>query len=113
MRPRATLYAIAPVLIVYLGIVLLAPNVWLGPIRLAALPALLPIGLTVLGVNRREFSLLPDERAITLGMLILGIPFVAWRIVATQPTEHAMANDGSRGGQSPGDTPMTVKPTEP
>ena len=87
MRPRATLYAIAPVLIVYLGIVLLAPSVWLGPIRLAALPALLPIGLTVLWVNRREFKLLPEERAITLGMLILGIPFVAWRIVATQPTE--------------------------
>ena len=87
MRPRATFLAITPVLIVYLAVVLLFPDVWLGPIRLAALPALLPIGLTVLWANRREFRLLPDERAITLGLLIVGIPFVCWRIVATQPVE--------------------------
>ncbi len=86
MRPRQTLIAIAPVLVAYLAVVLLAPNVWIGPIRLAALPALLPIGLTVLWVNRKEFRLLPDEKAITLALVVLGVPFVAWRIVATQPS---------------------------
>ena len=85
MRPRATLLAITPVLILYLGVVLLLPEVSIGPIRLAALPALLPIGLTVLWMNRREFRLLPEERAITLGLLLLGVPFVAWRILSTQP----------------------------
>ncbi len=86
MRPRATFLAIVPVLTAYLAVVLLFPDVWVGPIRLAALPALLPIGLTVLWVNRREFHLLRDERIITLGLLGLGIPFVAWRIAVTQPT---------------------------
>ena len=87
MRPRATFLAITPVLILYLAVVLLFPDVWIGPIRLAALPALLPIGLTVLWANRREFRLLPDERAITLGLLLLGIPFVGWRILSTQEHE--------------------------
>ena len=85
MRPRQTLIAIAPVLVAYLAIVLLLPDMWIGPIRLAALPALLPIGLTVLWVNRREFRLLPDEKAITIALVVLGVPFVAWRILATQP----------------------------
>lgn len=89
MRPRATFLAIVPVLVAYLAVVLLFPDVWLGPIRLAALPALLPIGLTVLWVNRREFQLARDERIITLGLLVLGIPLVAWRIVATQPALEA------------------------
>ena len=88
MRPRQTLVAIAPVLVAYLAIVLLLPNAWVGPIRLAALPALLPIGLTVLWVNRKEFHLLPDEKAITIGLVVLGVPFVAWRIFATQPVSE-------------------------
>ena len=87
MRPKATFLAIVPVLTLYLAVVLLFPDVWIGPIRLAALPALLPIGLTVLWTNRREFRLLPEERAITWGLLLLGAPFVAWRILATQSSE--------------------------
>lgn len=86
MRPRATFLAIVPVLVLYLAVVLRFPDVWIGPIRLAALPALLPIGLTVLWTNRREFRLARDERIITWGLLGLGIPFVAWRIATTQPT---------------------------
>jgi hypothetical protein len=85
MRPKETFRAIAPVLVIYLAIVLKFPDVWLGPIRLSALPALLPIGITVLWVNRKEFKLLPDERAITIGLLALGIPFVVWRIIVSQP----------------------------
>ncbi len=85
MRPRATLKAIVPVLLAYLAVVLLFPDAWIGPIRLAALPALLPIGLTVLWVNRREFKLIRDEKIITLGLLVIGIPLVVWRIAVTQP----------------------------
>ena len=88
MRPRVTFLAITPVLILYLAVVLLFPEVFIGPIRLAALPALLPIGLTVLWANRREFRLLPEERAITLALLIVGLPLVAWRIIATQPEQE-------------------------
>lgn len=85
MRPRKTFRVIVPVLLAYLAVVLLFGDVEVGPIRLGALPALLPIGVTVLWVNRSEFKLLPEERAITLGLLALGIPFVAWRIVVSEP----------------------------
>lgn len=85
MRPKETFRAIAPVLLIYLAIVLKFPDVWLGPIRLSALPALLPIGITVLWVNRKEFKLLPDEKMITIGLLAMGIPFVIWRIIVSQP----------------------------
>lgn len=85
MRPVATFKAMVPVLIAYLAIVLCFPNVWIGPIRLAALPALLPIGLVVLIVNRREFVLTKDEKLITVLIAAIGIPFVAWRIAVTQP----------------------------
>jgi hypothetical protein len=85
MRTKVTLRAMIPVLIAYLAVVIFLKDAWIGPIRLAALPALLPIGLTVLWVNRREFKLLPDERNITIALLALGIPFVAWRIAVSQP----------------------------
>ncbi len=86
MRPRATLKAVAPVLVAYLFVVLRFPDASVGPIRLGALPALLPIGLTVLWVNRKEFKLVRDERIITWALILIGIPLVAWRIVVTQPT---------------------------
>ncbi|RYG23872.1 hypothetical protein EON82_12635 [bacterium] len=87
MRSKETFRAMMPVLIAYLAAVLIFSHyeTSIGPIRLAALPALLPIGLTVLWVNRREFKLLPDERAATIGLLIIGIPLVAWRIAVSQP----------------------------
>ena len=91
MRARATFRAILPVLLAYLAVVLLLGDVEIGPIRLAALPALLPIGLTVLWVNRREFHLLRDEKIITLALLVLGIPLVAWRIAATQPAPEIVS----------------------
>lgn len=85
MRPRQTFLAIVPVLIVYLAVVLRFGEVEIGPIRLGALPALLPIGLTVLWINRREFRLIRDEKIITIALIVIGIPFVAWRVLATQP----------------------------
>ena len=87
MRAKQTFRVIVPVLLAYLAAVIVcsAYEFSIGPIRLAALPALLPIGLTVLLVNRREFKLLPDEKAATIGLLIIGIPLVAWRIAVSQP----------------------------
>ncbi len=83
MRTRATLYAIIPALIVYLLIVLLFGSQTLFGFSLSALPALVPIGLTVLAVNWKEFKLTRDERLSTLVLAIIAIGVVTW--VATRP----------------------------
>ena len=66
MRPKETLKVMIPVLIVYMIVVLLSG--W-------ALPALVPIGLVTLFVNRKEFNLNKDEKAstIVLAVIVLGI----------------------------------------
>jgi hypothetical protein len=62
MRPGVTLRWILPVLIGYLLIVLYAGHLTVGPISLGMLPALLPIGLTIFLVNRKEFQLNKEEK---------------------------------------------------
>lgn len=88
MRTRQTLAAIIPTLAAYLLVVLLAGNVEIGPIRLGALPALLPIGVVVLLVNARQFKMNRDEKIATALVLILGIALVSWRM-AVQPKQTA------------------------
>ncbi len=61
MRTKETAIAMVPTLIVYLIIALLV-----GP-----LPALVPIGLVVLFVNRNQFSLSKSEKQMTLGVGIV------------------------------------------
>ncbi|MCH7944868.1 MAG: hypothetical protein IIC73_02460 [Armatimonadetes bacterium] len=74
MRPRQTLNWLIPVLVVYLVIVIFFGTQTIGPLSLAMLPAMVPIGLTVLIVNRREFKLEKQE--------LLGVLFVAAMAVA-------------------------------
>lgn len=80
MRAKETFRAMVPVLAGYLLIVLLFNQVQLGPIRLGALPALVPIGLTVLIVNRNQFRLNRDEKVVTAVIFVLGTAVVIWRI---------------------------------
>lgn len=87
MRTRRTFQVAVPVLAIYLLVVLLFGWVSLGPIRLGALPALVPIGAVVLIVNRREFQLKKDEIQATVALAILGSAFVTWRIFAPRPPE--------------------------
>lgn len=77
MRVHETLKWIIPVLLGYLAVVMLAGGVQLGPISLAMLPALLPIGLTVLLVNRKEFKLAKDEKAATVVVGIIAVGLAA------------------------------------
>jgi hypothetical protein len=74
MRSRQTLIWLIPVLVAYLGVVILFGGVWIGPISLAMLPAMVPIGLTVLLVNRREFRLQGQE---LFGVLLVTLLSVA------------------------------------
>jgi hypothetical protein len=88
MRTRATLYAMIPTLAAYLLIVLVFGNVELGPFRLGALPALLPIGTVILAVNWREFKLTKDEIYSTILILVLGIGVVTWRLIVSNRAQE-------------------------
>jgi hypothetical protein len=63
MRPRQTMLWMVPVLVVYLLIVVFAGSARIGPLSLGMLPAMVPIGLTVLLVNWRSFKLQGQEVA--------------------------------------------------
>lgn len=87
MRTRETFRWSVPVLCGYLLFVLFAGAVrlHLGPIPLWALPALVPIGLVVLVVNRKEFHLARDEKIATYVIAIGGSAFVIWSIFFVKP----------------------------
>ncbi|MCE9559035.1 MAG: hypothetical protein K8R88_08800 [Armatimonadetes bacterium] len=80
MQSKRTLQWILPVLLVYLLIVLFLGGQKLGPIELGALPALVPIGITVILVNLKEFKMLKSEAistafvaAISVGLMAFGV----------------------------------------
>ncbi len=83
MRTRATFLALVPTLAAYLLVVLVFRDTMLGPFRLAALPALLPIGAVILAVNWREFKLTKDELASTIAVLVIGTGLVTWRLIVS------------------------------
>ncbi|MBX7135869.1 MAG: hypothetical protein K1X67_24640 [Fimbriimonadaceae bacterium] len=97
MRTRQTLIAIIPVLIAYLLVVLYLGGVQIGPVSLSMLPALLPIGLTVLIVNWREFRMTSQEKVSTVvvGLLAFGLAagglVMAYRKKQAQPPEPSPA----------------------
>ncbi|MEX2244962.1 MAG: hypothetical protein WD716_14090 [Fimbriimonadaceae bacterium] len=63
MNARRTAMWLIPVLVLYLLVILLFGDRHIGPLSLAMLPAMVPIGLTVLLVNRKEFKLQGQEVA--------------------------------------------------
>ncbi len=77
MRTAETLRAVVPVLLAYLLLVVLVG---------VPLPALVPIGLTVLVVNRREFRLTRDEWAATGLVAVLGAGLLIWGMTRPRPT---------------------------
>lgn len=92
MRTRETLLAVIPVLVAYLAVVLFLGSVRIGNVSLAMLPALLPIGATVLLVNAREFRLTTQEKVATaivgllaVGMALLGLALASRQRPTTQP----------------------------
>ncbi len=112
MRPKETLKVMIPVLIVYMLIVLVSG--W-------ALPALVPIGVVTLLVNRKEFNLNMDEKASTvvLAVIILGIlVFSATRPkpqVVPLPSETSQGIPGSAkkpGPESAGRIPSSARSDE-
>ena len=112
MRPKKTMKIMIPVLIGYMVLVLLTG--W-------ALPALVPIGLVTLIVNRKEFSLNKDEKASTavLALIVIGILiFSATRPkpqVVPLPSETSQGIPGSAkkpGPESAGRIPSSARSDE-
>jgi len=101
MRARETFLWMLPALAAYLLIVIFFGHVQVGRVSLGALPALVPIGLVILLVNWREFSLTRTERvatlgvaAVALGLAILGFLMPA-RPVVPSPKGAFPADPGS------------------
>ncbi|CAN5550223.1 hypothetical protein BH11ARM2_BH11ARM2_15910 [soil metagenome] len=84
MRTRKTGIAMAPTMAAYLLTVLIFHDTSIGPIRLGALPALVPIGLVVLGVNWKEFDMTKDEKQTTVAIFVIGVVLLAWRFWANR-----------------------------
>jgi hypothetical protein len=97
MRVDMTMRWVIPVLLVYL---------LLAVVLHSALPALVPIGLTVLIVNWREFSMTKDEKMSTALVAALGIGLLIWGMTRPRPpaepspsapVQGASAHQGSPG----------------
>lgn len=111
MRPREAMKVMIPTLIGYMILVLVTG--W-------SLPALVPIGLVTLLVNRKEFSLNKDEKASTavLALIVIGVlTFSATRKQApqveplpTEPSVNAPMSSGSPGITST-NQPQSSDPT--
>lgn len=95
MRARQTLLWLAPTLLVYMLIVMLA-----GP-----LPALVPIGLCVLAVNFREFKLNKEEWASTALVAVIGIGLIAFGATRPRPQVEILPPDSAQGAAAPEGSP--------
>jgi len=73
MRKTETLKWLLPVLLGYLFIVIFLGGIHIGPVSLAMLPAMVPIGATVLLVNAREFAMKKDEKLSTVVVALIAI----------------------------------------
>lgn len=73
LRPIETVKWLIPVLAAYLMIVLFMSEVRIGPFFMGALPALVPIGLTVLIVNRDKFKMDKTEKSATIGIGVIAL----------------------------------------
>ncbi len=73
MRTAQTLKWMIPVLVGYLFVVLFLGGVQLGPISLATLPALVPIGAVILIINRDQFKMTTDERMATAVVAVMAL----------------------------------------
>lgn len=108
MRVRETVKWLLPVMVVYLLLVLMPQ------LGLSMLPALVPIGLTVLIVNRKEFTMSKEEKGMVWGAAALSLALAAfglYRHFTYKPPAEPTVTSTMESGQSPptqGGTPLPV-----
>lgn len=85
MESRVALIWILPTLFAYLILVIAAGDAQIGMFSLRMLPALVPIGIVILLVNRRHFRLTRDEWLSTGFVALLVIGVIAWGMSRPRP----------------------------
>lgn len=102
MEVEKTARILVPVLLGYLALVFITP--W------GMLPALVPIGATVLIVNRRHFSMTKDEKLGTWLVGIIAFGLAAWgiyqRATYKPPVRTPQAIEGPSTGQPETESPV-------
>jgi len=103
MKTQQTLAVMIPVLVAYMFTVLVFGGVNIGPISLAQLPALVPIGLTVLLVNASEFKMKTDEKVATLvvALIAVGLAWLGIRNAQTARLQPAPPAEPSKSVPAP------------
>lgn len=104
MRPRETAIWLAPVLLGYLFVVLVSGM---------ALPALVPIGLTVLIVNWREFTMSREEKQATGLVLLIALALAGYGLYARLTYKPPASPVESLPLDSDPSTPALGPPPEP
>lgn len=94
MKVKETAKVLIPVMVGYLLLVL-------APLGLNMLPALVPIGVTVLIVNRKEFQMSKEERAMAWGAVVFSAALAGFGlfkhftyIPKAEPTVISTTDDG-------------------
>lgn len=109
MRPRQTAIWLIPVLIAYLFLVFLLS---------IPLPALVPIGLTVLIVNWREFNLTKDEKAATWLVTVIALAMTGYGLYAKAtykppaPQADSLPTTTAQEPPKPANSPTQPSPTQ-
>jgi hypothetical protein len=107
MRVRETVKWLLPVMVGYL-LVVMSPS-----LRLNMLPALVPIGITVLIVNRREFHMTKQERQMVWGAVVLSVGLAAAGLFThytERPRVEPIETSTSEDGQVPSGRGATPPP---
>ena len=101
MRVEATFKWVTIVLLAYIGVVIAFGGIQIGPISLGMLPALVPIGLTVLLVNLGEFQLARDEKWMTLAVALLAVGMAIFALTRPRPSAAPSQSVGDQGAVGP------------
>lgn len=101
MKPRKTMLWMVPVLVLYLLIVVFAGGAHIGPLSLGMLPAMVPIGLTVLLVNWRGFKLQGQEIAGVVLVTLLSAGLAWFGIYRANQQAPQVAPSQQGGDQAP------------
>jgi len=91
MRPRQTLVALVPTLLLYLIL-----SAFLG-----AIPLLPPIALVVLLVNLREFKMNKEEIGSTIGVAVVCAALVIWGATRPKPLPETLQKASGQALQRP------------
>lgn len=102
MNARSTAISLAPAILAYLVL-----TVWLGPI-----PLLVPIGLTVLFVNWKQFKLNLEEWASTALVAVMAAGLIWWGATRPKPPAEPLPGEPGQAPRESVGSPAPELPAE-